>query len=71
MEIMVRWLDDEIPRNQISTLKRDLLGVARFPRWVEAKVVRSEDQVDYASRGAETLELELRSSSNEQRVHDA
>ncbi|GKF28478.1 hypothetical protein Tco_0094820, partial [Tanacetum coccineum] len=29
------------------------------------------DQVDYASRDAETLELGLRSSSNEQRVHDA
>ncbi|GJR70318.1 hypothetical protein Tco_0016383 [Tanacetum coccineum] len=89
----------------------DLLGVVRFPRWVEAEVVSSEveseewrrlllhrmcgvidvatdgreedffpkmessgsivDQVDYASRGAETLELELRSSSNEQRAHDA
>nr|GEU57148.1 hypothetical protein [Tanacetum cinerariifolium] len=64
---MVRWLDDEIPRNWIPTLRRDLLGVARSPRWVEAKV----DRVDYASRGAETLELELRSSSNEQRAHDA
>ncbi|GKB68589.1 hypothetical protein Tco_0930001 [Tanacetum coccineum] len=64
---MVRWLDDEIPRNQIPTLRKDLLGVAVFPRWVEARV----DQVDYASRGAETLELELRSSSNEQRAHDA
>ncbi|GJT81697.1 hypothetical protein Tco_1056039 [Tanacetum coccineum] len=36
---MVRWLDDEIPRNRIPTLKRDLLRVARDPRWVEAKVV--------------------------------
>ncbi|GKB42244.1 hypothetical protein Tco_0887186 [Tanacetum coccineum] len=35
---MVRWLDEEIPRNRIPTLKKDLLGVARFPRWVEAKV---------------------------------
>ncbi|GKC08859.1 hypothetical protein Tco_1000469 [Tanacetum coccineum] len=25
-----------------TTLKRDLLGVTRFPRWVEAKVVSSE-----------------------------
>ncbi|GKB76928.1 hypothetical protein Tco_0943823 [Tanacetum coccineum] len=41
---MVRWLDDEIPRNQIPTLRGDLLGVARFPRWVEAKVVSSEDE---------------------------
>ncbi|GJZ39988.1 retrovirus-related pol polyprotein from transposon TNT 1-94 [Tanacetum coccineum] len=39
---MVRWLDDEIPRNRIPTLKRDLLRVARFLRWVEAKVVSSE-----------------------------
>nr|GEV66333.1 hypothetical protein [Tanacetum cinerariifolium] len=29
------------------------------------------DQVDYASRGVETLELKLRSSSNEQRAYDA
>nr|GEV13508.1 hypothetical protein [Tanacetum cinerariifolium] len=64
---MVRWLDEEIPRNQIPRLKRDLFGVARFLRWVEAKV----DRVDYASRGAKTLELELQSSSNEQRAHDA
>ncbi|GKC62917.1 hypothetical protein Tco_1095515, partial [Tanacetum coccineum] len=28
---MVRWLDDEIPRNRIPTLKKDLLAVARFP----------------------------------------
>ncbi|GKC91282.1 hypothetical protein Tco_1151931 [Tanacetum coccineum] len=35
---MVRWLDDEIPRNRIPTLRRDLLGVARFSRWVETKV---------------------------------
>ncbi|GJT39616.1 hypothetical protein Tco_0939481 [Tanacetum coccineum] len=34
---MVRWLDEEIPRNRIPTLKKYLLGVARFPRWVEAK----------------------------------
>ncbi|GJW11289.1 hypothetical protein Tco_1577116 [Tanacetum coccineum] len=39
---MVKWLDDEIPRNRIPILKRDLLGVARFPRWVETKVVSSE-----------------------------
>ncbi|GKD96394.1 hypothetical protein Tco_1380291 [Tanacetum coccineum] len=39
---MVGWLDDEIPRDRIPTLKRDLLGVARFSRWVEAKVVSSE-----------------------------
>ncbi|GKB81152.1 hypothetical protein Tco_0948047 [Tanacetum coccineum] len=39
---MVRWLDDEIPRNRIPTLRMDLLGVARFPRWVEAKVVNFE-----------------------------
>ncbi|GJS48852.1 hypothetical protein Tco_0598973 [Tanacetum coccineum] len=36
---MVRWLDDEILRNRIPTLRRDLLGVARFLRWVEAKMV--------------------------------
>ncbi|GJT11161.1 putative reverse transcriptase domain-containing protein, partial [Tanacetum coccineum] len=30
-----------------------------------------KDRVDYASRGVETLELELRSSSNEQRAHNA
>nr|GEZ41323.1 hypothetical protein [Tanacetum cinerariifolium]GEZ63040.1 hypothetical protein [Tanacetum cinerariifolium] len=35
---MARWFDDEIPRNHILTLRMDLLGVARFPRWVEAKV---------------------------------
>ncbi|GJT65437.1 hypothetical protein Tco_1016917 [Tanacetum coccineum] len=101
---LVRCLDDEIPRNQIPTLRRDPLRVARFPRWVEAKVVSSEvesekwrrlllhqmyiaidaatdgreedflpqnDRVDYDSRGAGTLELELRSLSNEQRAHDA
>ncbi|GKE89827.1 hypothetical protein Tco_1567302, partial [Tanacetum coccineum] len=28
------------------------------------------DQVDYATRGAETMELKLRSSSNEQQAHD-
>ncbi|GJX86445.1 hypothetical protein Tco_0337219 [Tanacetum coccineum] len=28
--------------NRILTLRRDLLGVVRFPRWVEAKVVSSE-----------------------------
>ncbi|GJW44567.1 hypothetical protein Tco_0073366 [Tanacetum coccineum] len=39
---MVRWLDDEIPRNQIPILKRDLPGVARFPRWVEPKVLNSK-----------------------------
>ncbi|GJR77311.1 hypothetical protein Tco_0089676 [Tanacetum coccineum] len=39
---IVRWLDDEIPRNRIPTLRRDPLGVARFPRWVEAKVVSPE-----------------------------
>ncbi|GJS10328.1 hypothetical protein Tco_0367124 [Tanacetum coccineum] len=27
-----------MPRNRIPTLKKDLLGVARFSRWVEAKV---------------------------------
>ncbi|GKF37197.1 hypothetical protein Tco_0113955, partial [Tanacetum coccineum] len=41
---MVRWLDEEIPRNRIPILKRDLLGVARFPRWVEAKVDSPEDE---------------------------
>nr|GEV76957.1 hypothetical protein [Tanacetum cinerariifolium] len=35
---IVRWLDDEIPRNRILTLRMDLLGVSRFPRWVEANV---------------------------------
>ncbi|GJR45036.1 hypothetical protein Tco_1313139 [Tanacetum coccineum] len=39
---MVMWLDDEILRNWIPTLKRDLLGVVRSPRWVEAKMVSSE-----------------------------
>nr|GEZ27881.1 hypothetical protein [Tanacetum cinerariifolium] len=39
---MLRWLDDEIPRDRIPTLKRDLLGVARFSRWVQAKVVSSK-----------------------------
>ncbi|GJT03033.1 ribonuclease H-like domain-containing protein [Tanacetum coccineum] len=39
---MVRWLDDEMPRSRIPTLRRDLLEVVRFPRWVEAKVVSSE-----------------------------
>ncbi|GJU45250.1 hypothetical protein Tco_1202516 [Tanacetum coccineum] len=34
---MVRWLDEEISRNKIPTLKKDLLGVTRFPRWVVAK----------------------------------
>ncbi|GJR47566.1 hypothetical protein Tco_1315669 [Tanacetum coccineum] len=47
---MVRWLDDEIPGNQIPTLKRDLLGVARFLRWVESKVVSSEVESDKWSR---------------------
>ncbi|GJR45999.1 hypothetical protein Tco_1314102 [Tanacetum coccineum] len=51
---LLKRLDEEIPRNRMPTLRRDLLRVARFPRWVEAK-----DQVDYASRGAETLELKL------------
>nr|GEU86391.1 putative reverse transcriptase domain-containing protein [Tanacetum cinerariifolium] len=37
-----RWLDDEIPRNQIPTLKRDIIEVVRFLRWVEAKVVTFE-----------------------------
>ncbi|GJY64981.1 hypothetical protein Tco_0466441 [Tanacetum coccineum] len=36
--LSVRLLDEEIPRNWIPTLKKDLLAVARFPRWVEAKV---------------------------------
>nr|GEY69794.1 hypothetical protein [Tanacetum cinerariifolium] len=44
MEKMVRWLDDKIPRSQIPTLRKDLLGVARFPRWMEAKVVSFEDE---------------------------
>nr|GEW61364.1 putative reverse transcriptase domain, ribonuclease H-like domain, aspartic peptidase domain protein [Tanacetum cinerariifolium] len=39
---MVRWLDDEIPRSWIPTLRKDLLGVARFQRRVEAKVVSFE-----------------------------
>ncbi|GKF98594.1 hypothetical protein Tco_0297377 [Tanacetum coccineum] len=39
---MVRWLDHEIPRNRIPTLKKESFGVARFPRWVEAKVVSFE-----------------------------
>ncbi|GJX45798.1 hypothetical protein Tco_0262474 [Tanacetum coccineum] len=39
---MVRRLDDEIPRNRIPTLRRDLLKVVKFSRWVEAKVVSSE-----------------------------
>ncbi|GJX45167.1 hypothetical protein Tco_0261843 [Tanacetum coccineum] len=30
---------DEIPRNRIPTLRRDLLEVVKFLRWVEAKVV--------------------------------
>ncbi|GKE37401.1 hypothetical protein Tco_1460806 [Tanacetum coccineum] len=47
---MVRWLDDEIPRNRIPTLKRDLLGVARFLRWVEAKVVHSEAESEKQRR---------------------
>ncbi|GKE19310.1 hypothetical protein Tco_1426887, partial [Tanacetum coccineum] len=39
----VIWLlDDEIPRNQIPTLRRDLLGVAIFLRWVEAKKISLE-----------------------------
>ncbi|GJS66205.1 hypothetical protein Tco_0680769 [Tanacetum coccineum] len=38
----VKWLDDEIPRNRMLTLRRDFLGVAKFPRWVEAKVVSFE-----------------------------
>ncbi|GJS24934.1 hypothetical protein Tco_0453566 [Tanacetum coccineum] len=38
VEKHLRWLDEEIPRNQIPILKKDLLRVARFPRWVEAKV---------------------------------
>nr|GEY21683.1 RNA-directed DNA polymerase, eukaryota [Tanacetum cinerariifolium] len=37
-------------------------------KWLTPK---SKNQVDYASRGAETLELELRSTSNEQRAPDA
>ncbi|GJX90668.1 hypothetical protein Tco_0343994 [Tanacetum coccineum] len=41
---LLKRLGDEIPRNQMPTLRRDLLGVARFPRWVEAKVVSSEVQ---------------------------
>ncbi|GKF20369.1 hypothetical protein Tco_0069007 [Tanacetum coccineum] len=43
---MVRWLDDKIPRNQIPILRRDLLGVARFSRWVEAEVVSSEVEIE-------------------------
>ncbi|GJV57017.1 hypothetical protein Tco_1458022 [Tanacetum coccineum] len=39
---VMRWLDEEIPRNQIPTLRRDLLGVARFLRWVEAEMVSPE-----------------------------
>nr|GEX08239.1 hypothetical protein [Tanacetum cinerariifolium] len=68
--------------NRTPTLRRDFLENVKFPRWVETTVVSSEaesedgedfsdDQVDYAIRGAETLELELRSFSNEQRAHDA
>ncbi|GKB76326.1 hypothetical protein Tco_0943221, partial [Tanacetum coccineum] len=34
---VIRWLDDEIPRNRIPTLRRDLLGVVIFLRWVEAE----------------------------------
>ncbi|GJT31475.1 hypothetical protein Tco_0911750 [Tanacetum coccineum] len=43
---MVRWLDDEILRDQIPTLRRDLLGVARFLRWVEAEMVSPEVEVE-------------------------
>nr|GEZ24603.1 hypothetical protein [Tanacetum cinerariifolium] len=57
--------------NLTPTLRKDLLENVKFPRWVEARMVSTEDQVDYASRGAETLELELRSSLNEHRAHDA
>nr|GEX20462.1 ribonuclease H-like domain-containing protein [Tanacetum cinerariifolium] len=39
---LVRWLDDEILRNRIPTLRRDLLGVARLLWWVEAKVFNFE-----------------------------
>ncbi|GJT63179.1 hypothetical protein Tco_1006712 [Tanacetum coccineum] len=39
---MVRWLDDEILRNRIPALRKDLLGVARILRWVEAKKVSPE-----------------------------
>ncbi|GKA51817.1 putative reverse transcriptase domain-containing protein [Tanacetum coccineum] len=39
---MARWLGDEILRNRIPTLRRDLLGVARFLRWVEAEMVSPE-----------------------------
>ncbi|GJX03675.1 hypothetical protein Tco_0189591 [Tanacetum coccineum] len=43
---MVRWLDEEIPRNRILTLRRDLLGVARFLRWVEAKMKTSFPEME-------------------------
>ncbi|GJS75793.1 hypothetical protein Tco_0725674 [Tanacetum coccineum] len=39
---LLKRLDGEIPRNRIMTLRRDLFGVANFPRWVKAKVVSSE-----------------------------
>nr|GEW95488.1 UBN2 domain-containing protein [Tanacetum cinerariifolium] len=92
---MVRWLDDEKPRNWIPTLRRDLLRVASDSKCVyKGEMIRDSsqmatfvpvlektikvvnalsrtDQVDYASRGVETLKLDLRSSLNEQRAHDA
>ncbi|GKE63646.1 hypothetical protein Tco_1514013 [Tanacetum coccineum] len=45
----IRWLDDEIPRNRIPTLRRDLLGVARFLRWVEAEMVSPEIEMKRTS----------------------
>ncbi|GJZ02760.1 hypothetical protein Tco_0520721 [Tanacetum coccineum] len=39
---LLKRLDDEIPRNRILVLRRDILGVAKSSRWVEAKMVSSE-----------------------------
>nr|GEX14979.1 reverse transcriptase domain-containing protein [Tanacetum cinerariifolium] len=46
---MVRWLDEEILRDRIPTLRRDLLGVARFLGWVKAKVNALGTQLDMST----------------------
>ncbi|GJX64499.1 hypothetical protein Tco_0298842 [Tanacetum coccineum] len=70
---MVRRLDDEIPRNRMPTLRRDLLRVARFLRWVEAKVVSSEYEAyvsGESSSGQDNVEEPGPSTSGNQEQDD-
>ncbi|GJX42214.1 hypothetical protein Tco_0257204 [Tanacetum coccineum] len=44
---MVRWLYEEIPRNRMRTLRRNLLENIKFLRWVEAKQPMSVKKISF------------------------